>query len=100
MLLERARVVLDGEGKVKLLLTEVVGLSVIAQPCQLKAESGRAVAEEDDLIAAVRRVLFAHRLKAECVLIEFQAAVEVEDIEIEVVEFEHDKPSIMYLTTL
>lgn len=49
VLLERARVVLDGEGKVKLLLTEVVGLSVIAQPCQLKAESGRTVAEEEIL---------------------------------------------------
>ena len=100
MLLERARVVLDGEGKVKLLLTEVVGLSVIAQPCQLKAEGGRTVAEEDDLIAAVRRVLFAHRLKTECVLVELQTAVEVEDIEIEVVEFEHDKPSLTYLVTL
>ncbi len=69
MLLERARVVLDGEGKVKLLLTEVVGLSVVAQPCQLKAESGRTVAEDDELKDARRRELFAHRLNADCVLI-------------------------------
>ena len=88
-------------GEVIFQLAEIIGLGAVAQPCELKLEIGFAVAEIDELERAVGRELFAHRLQTERLLIERQAFFEIENVEVEVVEGEHDyRPPVVFLKSV
>ena len=82
-------VVLGAEGEVELLVAEVVGFGAVAEPGELEEEVALAVGEVDDLEGAVLGVDVAALLEAEGLFVEGKAAVEVEDVEVEVGEARH-----------
>ena len=88
------------EGEVVFLLAEVVGLRAVAQPGQLEPEGTAPVAEKDDLVAPVGGVLLAHGLETEGLVVEPQAAFEIEDVEVEVVEGEHERASFVWIDSI
>ena len=78
--------IVGDKGEVEFLLAEVIGCITIAQPCQLKGEIRHAVAEVNELKAAVGSVFLAHGLEAERLVVKLQAAFKIEHIEIKMVE--------------
>ena len=73
----------------ELTLAQVVGLLAVPQPGQLQLKLGEAVPQVHQTEGAVLGILHPHRLQAQGLFIEVQALVQIQDIEVEVVEFDH-----------
>ena len=82
-------VVLGTEGEVELLVAEVVGFGAVAEPGEFELEIALMVGEVDNLEGAVFGVDVATLLETEGLFIEGKAAVEIEDVEVEVDEARH-----------
>ena len=89
MLSIKVVVLVGDESQVELALSQVVGLVPVLQPGQLQLELRQAVPQVDQFERAVGGLLLPHRLQAQCLLVEGQALVQIQDVEIEVVEFDH-----------
>ncbi len=70
----------------ELLLAEVIGLGAVLEVSELQTEARGVVAEEGE--GEVRAVVDLDRLETEGFLIELEGAVQVLDVEVEVVECE------------
>ncbi len=70
-------------------LAQIVRLLPIRQPGQLELEVRLSVADEAELEGAVRRGDAPHGLEAERFVIEAKGALQIEDVEIEMIECEH-----------
>ena len=89
------RIVLRPEGQVELPLPQVVGVLPVPKLRQLQSEGGpRLVLEKDDPVGPVRRPLFPEGREAQGLLIEGQAPLHIEDVEVEMVEGQHDLSSL------
>ena len=73
----------------ELALSQVVLLGMIPQPGQLQAEIRLAVAQIDNGKPAVGRILPAHRLQIQGILVEFQGLVQIRHIEVKMIECQH-----------
>ena len=87
MLFMQSVVVVGVEGQVKFALPQVVGFLPIPQPGQLQTE-GRAglVPQEDQLEGAVPGLLFPHGGEIQRLLVEGETALQVQNVEVEVIE--------------
>ena len=86
--------IIDREGEMELVVAQVIGAVPIAQPGQLEAVAGHAVAQKDDREGAIRGILAAHLGETECLAVKGERALEIEHIDIVVVEAKlHKKPS-------
>ena len=89
VLLVQLLVLIGVEGQVELALAQVVGLLAVPQPGQLQLKLGETVPQVHQTEGAVLGVLHPHRLQTQGLFIEVQALVQIQDIEVEVVEFDH-----------
>lgn len=77
----------DTHAEVAFVLAQLVGRGgVVAQPGQLEAERRLPVAQVDQHEASVGGLLASDLLETECLGVELQAAVEVGDIDVEMIE--------------
>ena len=82
MLLVGGGVVIYSEGQVELALAQVVLLGVIPHPGQLQLEVGDLVAHVDDLVGSVRRLVPAHLVQPQSLLVECNGLVQICHVEI------------------
>ena len=61
------------ESQVELLVSQVIRFFAVAHPGEFQRESGTSVSQINDLVAAVRCVLFADNGKIKCFLIKCDA---------------------------
>lgn len=94
VLLVQLLVLIGVEGQVELALAQVVGLLAVPQPGQLQLKLGEAVPQVHQTEGAVLGVLHPYGLQAQGFFVEVQALVQIQDIKIEVVEFDHMFPLI------
>ena len=81
--------ILYRESQVILTLAQVIGGFPILQPGQLQGEIALPVSQVYQFKAAVSSLLFPHRVQAQGLIVEGQAPLQVEDIEIEMIESKH-----------
>ena len=91
--------VLHGKGQVELALSQVIGLFPVSQPGELQGKVALPVPQENQLVAAVGGIFLPYRLKAQGLIVKLDAALQIYDIEIEVVESEHYNPPVRRLAS-
>lgn len=93
MVLERAFHVVRRERQMVLDLAEVVRLAAVLHPGELELEIAFAVTEEDN--RELRLVVPADRLQPERLIVELQASLKIEHIEIKMIERKHSVPHFL-----
>ena len=78
------------DAEVALVVAQLVGTLLVAQPGELEVEVALAVAQEDQLEGAVLGLLASFFMQAERTAVEVDAALEVGYVDVEMVEFAFD----------
>ena len=76
----------DADAEVALVLTQFVGLGMVVQTGQFETESGLAVSQVDDRERVVLGLFAADLLQSERPVVELDAALQIADIDIEMIE--------------
>ena len=100
MLFMRGVEIIRDKSQVVFLLAEIVGVRVVAHPGQLQLEITAAVTEIDDFETAVACVLLPHGPESQRLVVKLQAALQVKDVKVEMIEGKHTVASHMDLLSL
>ena len=80
--------IVGDECEVILEIAEVIGLGTIGQIGEFQTEIRDAVTEENELESAFRTFLGLYGLQAECLVVELEAAFQIQNVEVKMIKFQ------------